>query len=57
MCGSIMSLFSSQHPRHAISLSLGENVESISGEGVLQFTRLSTEGTRSLADLAQDSDS
>ena len=49
------SLSSSQHPRHALSLTLSENVEIISGEGVMQFTRLSTEGTRSLADLAQDS--
>ena len=49
------SLSSSQHPRHAISLTLSENVEIISGEGVMEFTRLSPEGTRSLADLAQDS--
>ncbi len=50
------SLSSNQHPRHALSLTLSENVEIISGEGVMQFTRLSTEGTGSLADLAQDSD-
>ena len=50
------SLSASQHPRHALSLTLSENVEIISGESVMQFTRLSTEGTRSLADLAQDSD-
>jgi len=32
-----------------------ENVEMISGEGIMQFTRPSTESTGTLANLAQDS--
>jgi hypothetical protein len=48
-------LSSSQHPRHALSFTLMENIEIISGERVMQFTRPSTECTGTLANLAQDS--
>jgi hypothetical protein len=52
---SVESLSPGQHPRHALSFTFMENVEIISRERVMQFTRPSTECTGTAANLAQDS--